>query len=191
LEQQLASIFSRNWWVLLLRGVVTIAFGVLIWLQPGVSLVTLLLLFGAFSMADGVLGVWGAVAGRKKNEDWWALLLWGLVGIGVGILTFAAPGVTAIALLFYIAIWAITTGVLQIVAAIRLRKEIQGEWLLILAGLASVVFGVLLMAQPGSGALALLWLIAAYAVAFGVILVILALKVRRFGFEVALMKSPA
>ena len=191
MEQQLASIFSRNWWVLLLRGVVTIAFGVLIWLQPGVSLVTLLLLFGAFSMADGVLGVWGAVAGRKKNEDWWALLLWGLVGIGVGILTFAAPGVTAIALLFYIAIWAITTGVLQIVAAIRLRKEIQGEWLLILAGLASVVFGVLLMAQPGSGALALLWLIAAYAVAFGVILVILALKVRRFGFEVALMKSPA
>ncbi|HTO62374.1 MAG TPA: HdeD family acid-resistance protein [Bradyrhizobium sp.] len=185
MDQQLASIFSRNWWVLLLRGLVTIAFGVLILFQPGVSLVTLVLLFGAFSMADGVLGVWGAIAGRKKNEDWWALLLWGLVGIGVGILTFAAPGVTTIALLFYIAIWAIATGVLQIVAAIRLRKEIQGEWLLILAGLASVVFGVLLMAQPGSGALALLWLIAGYAVAFGVILVILALKAHRFGFEVA------
>jgi uncharacterized membrane protein HdeD (DUF308 family) len=103
-----------------------------------------------------------------------------LLGIGVGVLTFLAPALTALALLFYIAIWAIATGVLEIVAAIRLRKEIENEWMLIVAGLASVVFGVLLMAQPAAGALALLWLIASYAIFFGVLLVILAFKVRGF-----------
>ena len=109
----------------------------------------------------------------------------GLLGVGVGVLTLLAPGITALAVLFYIAIWAIGTGVLEIVAAIRLRKEIKGERLLILAGLASVVLGVLLMAQPGAGALAVLWLIASYAVVFGVLLVILAFRARRFAGKAA------
>jgi uncharacterized membrane protein HdeD (DUF308 family) len=180
-QNQLATILSRNWWVLLLRGLAAIAFGVLAWLLPGITIVTLVMVFGAYALTDGVLGVWTAITGRKEHEDWWVLLLWGLIGIGVGILTFLAPGITALALLFYIAIWAITTGVLEIVTAIRLRKEIAGEWRLILGGLVSVVFGVLLMAQPGAGALTLLWLIATYAVIFGVLLVILAFKVRSFG----------
>jgi uncharacterized membrane protein HdeD (DUF308 family) len=179
-KDQLAAILSRNWWVLLLRGIVAIVFGVLTWLLPGISLAALVLLFGAYSMVDGILGAWTAIAGRKEHEHWWVLLLEGLVGIGVGILTLFAPGVTALALLFYIAIWAIATGVLEIVAAIRLRKEIEGEWLLVLGGLASVAFGVLLMARPGAGALAVLWIIAAYAVVFGVILVVLAFKARSF-----------
>jgi len=175
-----AGILSRSWWALLLRGACAIAFGVLTWTQPGISLAALVLLFGAYVLADGVLGVWTAIAGRKDHEHWFALLLWGLVGIGVGFLTFQAPALTGLALLFYIAVWAIATGVLQIVAAIRLRKEIEGEWLLVLGGLASVVFGALLMARPGAGALALLWMIAAYAVIFGVIMVILAFKARSF-----------
>jgi uncharacterized membrane protein HdeD (DUF308 family) len=184
-KDKLAAILSRNWWVLLLRGIVAIAFGVMTWTQPGISLAALVLLFGAYSMVDGILGAWTAIAGRKEHEHWWVLLLEGLVGIGVGVLTLFAPGVTALALLFYIAIWAIATGVLEIVAAIRLRKEIEGEWLLVLGGLASVAFGVLLVARPGAGALAVLWIIAAYAVVFGAILVILAFKARSFGRALA------
>lgn len=185
-ENQLASIFSRNWWLLLLRGVIAILFGLLVWFQPGVSLVALVLLFGAYTLADGILGIWTAIAGRAEHEHWWVLLLWGLIGVGVGILTFLVPGVTALALLFYIAIWAIATGVLEVVAAVRLRKEMTGEWRLILGGLASVVFGVLLMAQPAVGALALLWLIGAYGVVFGILLVLLAFKARAFGKRAAL-----
>jgi len=181
LERHLATILARDWWMLLLRGLIAIAFGLLLWVQPAISLAALVLFFGGYVLADGILGVWSAIAGRKDHEDWWVLLLWGLTGIGVGILTFMAPGVTALALLFYIAVWAIATGVLQIAAAIRLRKMIRGEWWLILGGLASVIFGVLLMARPGAGALAVLWLIAAYAVVFGVFLVLLAFKVRGFG----------
>jgi len=180
IEKRLASILNRSWWLLLLRGLAAIVFGVLTWLQPGISLASLVLLFGAYSMADGILGCWTAIVGRNDHKHWWVLLLGGLLGIGIGILTFLAPGLTALALLFYIAIWAVATGVLEIVAAIRLRKEIQGEFWLVLAGLASVVFGVLLMARPGAGALTVLWLIASYAILFGVLLVILAFKVRSF-----------
>ena len=179
LEPHLAAIFRRSWWLLLLRGVVAIAFGVLTWIQPAISLGTLVLLFGAYSMADGIFATWTAIAGRSGHGYWWVLLLEGLLGIAVGILTFAAPGITALALLFYIAIWAIATGVLEIVAAVRLRKELKDEWMLILAGLASVVFGFLLAMNPGAGALAVLWLIAGYAVVFGVLLLVLAFKTRR------------
>ena len=180
IQGHLASILSRRWWLLLLRGLIAIAFGVVSWVQPGISLASLVLLFGAYCLADGVLNAWTALEGRREHEHWWVLFLEGLLGIGVGVLTFLAPALTALALLFYIAIWAIATGVLEIVAAIRLRKEIENEWMLIVAGLASVVFGVLLMAQPAAGALALLWLIASYAIFFGVLLVILAFKVRGF-----------
>ena len=184
IENKLAAILHRTWWALLLRGIAAMAFGVLTWIQPGISLAALVLLFGAYSFVDGILGVWTAFAGRKEHEHWWVLLLGGLLGIGVGVLTFCAPGVTALALLFYIAIWAIATGVLQIVAAIRLRKEMEGEWMLILGGLASVTFGVILTASPGAGALGVLWLIGTYAVVFGALLVMLALKVRSVGNKI-------
>lgn len=181
----LATILSRNWWVLLLRGLAAIAFGVVAGFQPGLSLASLVLLFGAYSMADGILGVWTAVVGRKEREHWWLLLLEGVVGIGAGLLTLFAPGVTALALVFYMAIWAIAKGVLEIAAAIRLRREIAGEWLLILGGLASVAFGALLLVHPGAGALAVLWLIAAYAAAFGALLVILSFEARGFARQLA------
>jgi uncharacterized membrane protein HdeD (DUF308 family) len=185
IENRIATILARSWWRLLLRGLAAIAFGILTWLRPGISLAALVLLFGVYALVDGILGIFTALSGRHHQEYWWALLLSGLLGVGIGLLTFAAPGLTALGLLFYIAIWAIAKGLLEIVAAIRLRKEIRGEWLLILAGLASVLFGVLLMAQPGVGALAVLWLIAAYAVVYGIVLEVLAFKARSFEHRLA------
>ena len=184
-QASIADILSRKWWVLMLRGILAVAFGVLTWMQPGITLAALVMLFGIYVLADGVLGVWTAIAGRKELDHWIALLLWGLIGVGVGIMTFLAPGLTALMLLFYIAIWAIATGIVQIIAAIRLRKEIEGEWLLGLGGLVSLAFGVILVSRPGAGALAVLSIIAIYAVIFGVILVILAFKARSFGKRLA------
>ena len=189
LKAGLADTLSRSWWMLLLRGLVAIAFGVLTFARPGITLASLVLVFGAFALADGVLGVWTALTHRHDGENRWLLLLGGLAGIGVGVLTLFEHGITAVALLFYIAIWAITTGVLEIVAAIRLRHEMQGEWMLVLAGLCSVAFGVLLMARPGDGALAVLWLIGSYALLFGLLLLALSFRVR--GFAKALAPHPA
>ncbi len=183
--EKLADLLCRNWWVLLLRGILAVLFGVLAYFQPGISLAALVLLFGAYSMVDGVLAVWTAISGRQARANWWVLLLEGLVGVGIGVLTLFAPGVTTLALLFYIAVWAIATGVLEIVAAVRLRKEIEGELWLILGGLASVLFGGLLLTRPGAGALAVVWLIATYALLFGVILIVLAFKARNFGRRLA------
>ena len=180
-EQNLAAALGRNWWLLLVRGLVAIVFALLTWAQPGVSLAALVLVFGIYVLADGLLGVWSAIAKRRDNRHWWLLLLWGVVGIVVGVMTFIMPGITGLVLLMYIAAWAVITGVLQIVAAIRLRKEIKGEWLMILSGLVSVAFGVLLFLQPGAGALAVAWIIAAYAFIFGVLMVLLAFKVRKLG----------
>jgi uncharacterized membrane protein HdeD (DUF308 family) len=185
IESRFASILSRGWWLLVLRGLAALTFGVLTLVVPGISLASLVLLFGAYSMADGIFCLWNAVAGPRDHESWWVLLLGGLVGIGVGVLTFIAPGVTALGLLIYIAVWAIATGVLEIVAAVRLRREITGEWALALAGLASIVFGVLIMARPGAGALALLWLIGSYAILFGALLLVLAFKARSFVHKLA------
>ena len=180
-EQNLAAALGRNWWLLLLRGLVAIVFALLTWAQPGVSLAALVLVFGIYVLADGLLGVWSAIAKRRDNRHWWLLLLCGVAGIVVGVMTFIMPGITGLVLLMYIAAWAVITGVLQIVAAIRLRKEIKGEWLMILSGLVSVAFGVLLFLQPGAGALAVAWIIAAYAFIFGVLMVLLAFKVRKLG----------
>jgi uncharacterized membrane protein HdeD (DUF308 family) len=181
ITERIGEVLFEKWWVLLLRGLVSIAFAVLIWMQPAITLKAMIILFGAFALVDGVLGVWSAFSSRKDRNNWWVLMLWGLVGIGIGIITFVAPAVTALALLFYIAIWAIVTGVLEIIAAVKLRKEIQGEWLLGLAGLLSLVFGILLIMHPGAGVLAVLWLVAAYALILGVLMVILAFKVRGWG----------
>jgi len=174
----LADILSRYWWMTLLRGLFWIVFGIVILTNPGISLLSLTIALGVIMFVDGIINVANAVSGRREHDDWWVLLLVGLAGIGIGVLTFYNPQVTALAVVFYVAIWAIATGLLEIVAAVRLRKQISGEIWMGLAGVASVIFGVLLVAQPGAGAITLLWLIAAYGIAFGVILLLLAFKVR-------------
>ncbi len=181
LEEQLAGILSRNWWLVLLRGLIAIGFGILVWIQPEISLRMLIMLFAVFSLTDGVLEIGIAIAGRDWLEQKWVLIIRGLLGIGLGILTILRPDVTAMALLFYISIWAIAGGVLDIVTGIRLRKEMTGEWLLILGGIMTVAFGALLIAWPSEGALAVLWLIGTYATIFGALLIGLAFRMRSFG----------
>jgi len=167
----------KNWWLLLLRGIVAIGFGVLTFAWPGITLLTLVLFYGAFALVDGVLAIAAAVMGGAPAPRWWLAIV-GLLGIAVGILTFAWPGVTALILLLFIAGWAIATGALQIVGAIALRKEIDNEWLLIASGALSVLFGLILVAQPQTGALALLFVIGAYAILYGILLVSFSLRMR-------------
>ena len=174
-------LLSRHWWLLVLRGVSAIAFGVLAFLWPGVTIEVLLIFFGAYVLVDGVFTTVAAVRGRGQTPHWGLLLLEGLLGIAVGVLTWVAPAITGLVLLFYIGAWALVTGVLEIVAAIRLRREIEGELWLALSGVLSLIFGVLLLAFPLAGALAVLWMLGGYAIAFGIVLILLGLRVRGVG----------
>jgi uncharacterized membrane protein HdeD (DUF308 family) len=168
---------ARNWWLILLRGIAAVIFGVLTFIWPGVTLLTLVLLYGAFALVDGALAIWAAIVGGEPAPRWWLLII-GLVGIAAGLLTLLMPGITALVLLVFIAFWAIVIGVMQIVGAIRLRKEIDNEWLLIAGGVLSVLFGAILILFPGAGALGLIFVIGAYAVIYGIIEVALALRLR-------------
>jgi len=169
---------AKNWWLLLLRGIAAIIFGLLAFAWPGLTLVTLILFYCAFVLVDGVLAVIAAITGGVPGSRWWLAII-GLLGIAAGLVTFMMPGLTAVLLLLFIAGWAIATGVFQIIGAIKLRKEIDNEWLLILGGIISVLFGVSMMLAPGAGALALVWVIGAYSVVIGAIFVALALRLRK------------
>jgi uncharacterized membrane protein HdeD (DUF308 family) len=176
--QPILPVLSRNWWALALRGVVAIVFGVLAFIWPGITLTVLILLFGAYMLVDGIFSIVAAVRAERHDARWWLLVAEGVLGVLAGIIAFLWPGLTALALLYLVAAWAIVTGILEIVGAIRLRQEIEGEWALIVGGILSVIFGVLLAVMPGVGILALVWLIGAYAVISGVLLIILAFRVR-------------
>jgi uncharacterized membrane protein HdeD (DUF308 family) len=169
---------AKNWWMLLLRGIAAIIFGGLALAWPGMTLLTLILFYGAFVLVDGVLAVVAAITGGALAPRWWLAIV-GLLGIAAGLLTFLMPGVTALVLLYLIAGWAVATGVLQIVGAIRLRKEIDNEWFLILGGIVSVLFGVAMFMAPGAGALALIWVIGTYAIVIGVLLVALSFRLKK------------
>src|SRR5579871_3222987 len=144
--------FPRHWWVVALRGLAAIVFGILAFIWPGITLAVLVLFFGAYAIVDGVLALYSAF--RSRGEHIWAPLVEGLLGIATGLIAFFWPGLTALALLIVIAVWAILTGVLEVYAAVRLRRVIDNEWALILSGVLSAVFGILLLIQPGAGALA-------------------------------------
>lgn len=180
----LANILSRYWWMTLIRGALWILFGLFIFAQPGISLLTLTFTFGVFALMDGVGCIVNAVAGREEHEHWWVMLLAGIAGVLVGVLTFISPQTTALVLLLYVAVWALATGFLQVVSAIRLRKEIDGEFWLALCGVLTMAFGLLLLTRPAAGALSVLWIIAAYAIAFGALLIGLAFRVRGFAHRV-------
>jgi len=170
---------ADNWWLVLLRGLAAIAFGVMAFIWPGITLLTLTILWGAYALVDGIFALWSAVTGRGSEvaSRWWLAIV-GVAGLGAGILTFAWPGMTALILLLFIAWWAIIVGVMEIWGAIRLRKEIEGEWLLGLAGVLSVAFGIAMLVWPGAGAVAVVWLIGWYAIVLGVVWVALAFRLK-------------
>lgn len=172
---------SNHWWAILLRGIVGVIFGVLAFAWPGATLLALVFVWGAYAVVDGAFALYLTFLAARQERRWWPFLLEGLAGIGAGIVAFAVPGITALVLLYLIAAWAILTGIVEIVAAVDLRKQIRNEWLLGLAGVLSIVFGILVAVQPDAGALAVVWTIGAYALLFGVTLVVLAFRVRSLG----------
>jgi uncharacterized membrane protein HdeD (DUF308 family) len=171
---------AENWWLVLLRGIASILFGVLAFVWPGLTVFWLVLLFAAYAIVDGVLSLWAAFTGPGVMVPRWWLVVVGLLGIAAGIVTFMYPGMTAIVLLYFIAGWMIASGVFTIVGAIALRKEIEGEWWLVLNGALSVLIGLFMFFQPGAGALALVWLIGAYALLIGISLVMLSFRLKSY-----------
>jgi uncharacterized membrane protein HdeD (DUF308 family) len=176
----LADLLTRNWWLLALRGLVAVIFGVLAFVWPGITLLTLVYLFGWFALINGVLSFILAYKAPKGYTRFGSLILGGLLSILAGLLTFFMPAITALGLLILIAIWAIVIGITEIMTAVRLRKVITNEWLLVLAGVAAILFGLILLFQPGAGALALIWWIGAFAIFFGVLMMALAFRMRRW-----------
>lgn len=166
-----ATQLADRWWVLVIRGLAAILFGALTLAMPGISLLVLIMLWAAYAVVDGVFALVLAVRRTRTGRSWGWLLFEGLAGIAAGVVAVLWPDITAMALLYVIAAWAILTGIAEIAVALQLRRQIQGEWVLVLSGLLSVAFGVLLAVFPDTGALAVLWMIGAYAIAFGLLLV--------------------
>ncbi len=169
-------VYTSSWWALILRGLAAIAFGVLAFVWPHITLTALVFLWGAYALVDGAFAIAGGVKSHGDNKRWWVLLLEGILGVAAGLVAFLVPAITALVLLILIAAWAMVTGAFEIAAAIQLRKYIKGEWLLALAGVASVLFGLALLFNPVAGALAVVWLIGAYSIVFGVLLIVLGVR---------------
>lgn len=167
-----------SWWALALRGLLAIVFGVLTLVMPGLTLVALVLLFGGYAFVEGVFNALGAFRAARAGERWGLALLESLVSVAAGVVTLLMPGLTLLSLVYLVAFWSLVTGGLELAAAVRLRKEIKGEWMLALAGVASIAFGALLLLAPGVGALTIALWVGAYALVFGVTLVALGLRLR-------------
>jgi uncharacterized membrane protein HdeD (DUF308 family) len=175
------SALTSNWWLVLVRGLIAILFGIFALASPLAALVAFVLVFGVWAFIDGIDTLALAVSGWRS----WQLFIVGLVGIGIGLLTFFRPGYTAIGLYTAVAAWAIARGILEIAVAIELRKQIKGELWMVLAGVVSIVFGVLLVVLPAAGVLALAWLMGVYALVFGVLMFALSLRLRHVHKETA------
>jgi uncharacterized membrane protein HdeD (DUF308 family) len=174
-------LLAESWWSLVLRGLLAIVLGVIAFSMPGITIGALVILFGAYALVDGIVAIIGAYRASKAHERWGILLFEGLAGIIVAAATVMWPGITALTLVLFIGAWAFTTGIIEIVAAIKLRKYVAGEWLLLVSGLASVVFGLLVVILPLAGAIAIALTFGVYALTFGVLLISLGLRLRAIG----------
>jgi uncharacterized membrane protein HdeD (DUF308 family) len=175
----LTSMLAQNWWLLAIRGIAAIAFGVLTFIWPGVTLAVLVALFAAYAIVDGAALLIALFRGDPvARRSGWAVAIMGIIGIAAGILAILYPQITALALLYVVAFWAIIIGVFQLITAIRLRQEIEGELWLAIGGIISIVFGVYLIVSPGNGLLSVLFLVAIWAIAYGISSLILAFRLR-------------
>ena len=177
------STLASNWWALALRGVVAILVGVIAFTLPNVTLTALVFLFGAYALVDGVLAIAAAIRGLREHERWGWLLISGIAGVVVGVVAFMMPSVGALAIIWLVAAWALATGGLEIAAGIRLRKLIEGEWILLLVGVLSVILGVLIAMRPGIGAAVIVAWIGVYALISGIVILVLAFKIRKWAHE--------
>jgi uncharacterized membrane protein HdeD (DUF308 family) len=175
--EAMSAILAQNWWAVAIRGVCGIIFGLVALFLPGATMLTLVLFFSAYMLVDGIFGIVAAVRAASHHQRWGLLVLEGVLNIAVGVIAFIWPGLTAVTFVLLIAAWAIVTGVLEIVAAVRLHPE-YGRWWLILSGVASVIFGVLLVVAPLAGVIVVTWWIGAFALIFGIMLVVLAFRLR-------------
>ena len=169
---------KRNWWLVVLRGVCAVLFGLMAFAWPGLTGGVLVLLFGAFALANGIFTLGLGFGAPRGMQGKGRLVVLGLLGAAAGLLTFLYPGVTALTLLWVIGFWAIFTGLVEIAAAVALRKELSNEWLLIVSGILSVIFGGLVIARPGAGALSIVWLIGSYAILYGAMLLTVAFRLK-------------
>ncbi|HWL59224.1 MAG TPA: HdeD family acid-resistance protein [Paracoccus sp. (in: a-proteobacteria)] len=176
---ELVRVMSANWWVLLLRGIAAILFGIVALLLPGLTVFVLLWVFGVYAIFDGLMAVITAVQRRKSDDRWWAWALDGVLSIAIGLMALFWTGATALAFIIWMAIWGVIAGIFRIVAAIRLRNEFKGEWELILSGVLLVVWGVLMAMLPAAGLLSIAWLLGVFAILIGITLIALSLRLRK------------
>ena len=174
--QPMLPILAGNWWALLLRGIAAVLFGLAAIFWPGLTLFVLVVFFGAYALVDGVFAIVAGIRGSGGRR--WLLLAEGALGVLAGLVAFFYPGITALVLLYVIAFWAIFTGVLKVVMAVSLRREVENEWLMVLSGVLSILFGGILAVLPGVGLLSLVWLVGIYAIVFGAALIVLGFRVR-------------
>ncbi len=168
------ALLSRRWWWILVRGLAAILFGIAAFAWPGLTIWALVILFAGYAIVDGASMI---VFGRRLGNWFWYALA-GLASMAAGVVAIAWPGITAMALLWVIAAWAILSGIFQIMAGMEIRKEVEGEWVLYVGGALAILFGLILFFRPGAGALSVIWLIGTFMILFGILQVVLAFKLK-------------
>lgn len=178
LDEKKLDKLPMRWWAIMLRGLLGILLGIIAFVMPISTLLALVYLFGAYVFLDGLFNLIAAWRQTNQEKPWWTLLLSGIAGIGAAVISFVWPGITALVLVYVVSAWATITGGLEIAAAVTLRKEIEGEWLLALSGVLSVALGILLAVYPNIGAIGVVWYLGIYAAVFGSLLIWLSLRLR-------------
>lgn len=167
-----------NWWIPLIRGIAAILFGIIALAMPGLTAYALMIAFGAYAVVDGVMAIYLGFKRKSTDEAWWAWVIDGILSILIGLMALFWTEATAVVFIIWIAAWAFVAGIMRIVAAIRLRKEIEGEWALILSGVLMIIWGILLVYTPAAGIISIAWLLGLFSVLVGIAMIMLAFRLK-------------